>query len=54
MSCEEMNELSNMPDCRINKSGVTKHHIQHLGSRPKVDSERKINAKGRIANYQVH
>lgn len=41
MSRDEMNELTNMPDCRINKSGVTKHHIQHLGSRPKVDPERR-------------
>lgn len=45
MSCEEMNELSNMPDCRINKSDVTKHRIQHVGNGSKVHSERKINEK---------
>lgn len=54
MSCEEMNKLSNTPVCGINKSGATKHHIQHLESRPKVDSERKkINAERHIANYKV-
>lgn len=43
-----MNELSNMPDCRINKSDVTKHRIQHVGNGSKVHSERKINEKKAI------